>query len=132
RVVDLPHLGTLVFRIPAVLCVTEGKDALLGARFFFVAAGTAERSIELVLVERLPQGDRLHHMGMDVRPVAERSDSLAHAILIDMDEEFKTLLTGLSIAKFDHLAEFPCRIDMQKGKGWRSRIECLHRQMQHH
>ena len=34
------------------------------------------------------------------------------------------------VSEGDHLAELPCRIDMQKRKGQFSRMKCLHRKVQ--
>ena len=41
------------------------EDALLGARFFLVAPRPADRRIEAMQVERLPQRLGLHDVGMD-------------------------------------------------------------------
>jgi hypothetical protein len=38
-----------------MVCVAEREDALLGARFVFVAAGAADGGVELMQVERLAQ-----------------------------------------------------------------------------
>ena len=40
-IVEVPQLGPLVFRIPAMRGGAEGEDALFGAALFLVAAGTA-------------------------------------------------------------------------------------------
>ncbi len=64
--------------------------------------------------------------------MAKGTNTLAHAILIDMHEQLETLFTRLRIAKLNHLPKLPCRINMQKGERRWSGIECLHRQMQHH
>src|SRR5450830_2118807 len=52
-VVDVPQLRTLVLRVPAVLTVAEGVDALLGPRLLFVTPGAAEGCVEAVLVQGL-------------------------------------------------------------------------------
>jgi hypothetical protein len=51
-----------------VVLVAERVDALFGARLFFVAAGAAERGVELILVQRLLQRLRLHNIRMDLLP----------------------------------------------------------------
>ena len=43
---EVPQLGALILGIPLAAGVAEGEDALLGARFFFVAAGAADGGIE--------------------------------------------------------------------------------------
>jgi len=70
-------------------------------------------------------------MGMDIRTMAERANAVAHAIFIDMHEKLEALFARLRIAKLDHLAELPGRVDMQKGKWRRCWIKRLHRQMHH-
>ena len=52
-VVQVPELRPLVLRVPLVQAVAEAVDALLGPRLLLVAAGAAERRVELVVVERL-------------------------------------------------------------------------------
>jgi hypothetical protein len=131
RVEDLPHLGALVLRVPAVLGVAEGEDALLGPALFLVAACAAEGSVEAVPVERLAQPDRLHHVGVHVRAVAQRADAVAHALFVDVDEKLEPQLGGHRVAEGDHLAELPGRVDMQEWKGRAGRMERLHRQVQH-
>src|SRR5581483_5568724 len=59
RVVEPPELGPLALRVPAVLCRAEGEDPLLGTRALLRAARTADREVEAVSVEGLPQGLRL-------------------------------------------------------------------------
>ncbi len=115
-----------------MLCIAERKNALLGAGFFFISARATESSIELVFIKCLSQSHRFHNMGVNIGAMGEGANTIAHAVFIDMHQQLKALIAGLRIAKLDHLAEFPCRIDMQERK-WRwRRIECLHRQMQHH
>src|SRR3546814_6121313 len=45
-VVEVPQLRALVLRIPAMLCVPEREDALIGAGLFLVATRPADRSEE--------------------------------------------------------------------------------------
>ncbi len=65
-------------------CRPEGKDALLGAALFLVAAGTTERRIEPAGIECLTKPLRLPHVGMQ-RTMVERIDShrLGFGILVD-------------------------------------------------
>ncbi|CUW43190.1 hypothetical protein B3286c1_0490 [Brucella vulpis] len=107
------------------------KNTLLGAALFLVAARTAEGRIEPVFIERLPQPNRFHDVGMHIGAMRKRPDAITHALLVDMHQKFKPLLTRLCIAEFNHLTKFPCRIHMEKGKRQRGGIERLHRQMQH-
>src|SRR3546814_6054379 len=52
-VVEVPELRSLVLGIPAMLLAAETEDALLGARFFLVAARPAAGGVTLPLVPRL-------------------------------------------------------------------------------
>ena len=48
-VVEVPQFGALVLGVPLAEGVAEGVDALLGARFLFVAARAAEGRVEAAL-----------------------------------------------------------------------------------
>ncbi len=58
-VIQVPQFGTLRLRVPLAEFVAEGKDALLGAGLFLVAAGAADAGVELVLGDRFQQRHRL-------------------------------------------------------------------------
>jgi len=110
----------------------EGKDALLRTAFFSIAAGAAERCIEAVLIERLFERDRLHHVGMHRRTVSERADARAHALLIDVDDQVEAKFGGAAIAKRDHLLKFPGSVHVQERERRLSRPERFLRKVQHH
>ena len=80
RVEERPQLGTLALGIPAMVGRAVREDALLGAALLLVAPGAADRGIEAVAVERLPQRLRLHDVGVDGAAVDDRADALAQAI----------------------------------------------------
>jgi hypothetical protein len=56
---QVPQLGALVLRVPAAEFVAEGKDALLGAGLFLVAAGAADAGVEAELLDGFEQRHRL-------------------------------------------------------------------------
>src|SRR3712207_3546064 len=58
-VVDVPQRGRLVLVTPPAEVVAEREDPLLGPRALLVAAGAAERGVELVLLDRVEQRRRL-------------------------------------------------------------------------
>ena len=89
----------------------EGEDPLLGAALFLVAARSAERGIETMLVERLLQPLGLPHVGMQ-RAMIERIDPLRQRVGIAMDQQCHPRLARRAIAQRVHVAEFPRRIDM--------------------
>ncbi len=76
-IVGLPHFRPLRFRVPGVFLVSEGKDALLGARFLLVAARAPEGRVETIFVERLPERHRLHDMGVVAGAMREGPTSSA-------------------------------------------------------
>jgi hypothetical protein len=49
-----------------------------------------------------------------------------------VDDQFHARLTRGSVAKTDHLAKFPGRIDVEQRERWTRRIKSLARQMQHY
>ena len=83
----LPHLGSLVLRVPHMLRVAEGEDALLGARFLLVAARTAESSVVTASLERLLQRLRLHDVGIERAAMGDRRDAVLRALLVGMDQQ---------------------------------------------
>ena len=108
------------------MLIAERIDAFLGTRFFFVAAGTTEGGVELVLVEGLFERLGLHDVGVDLAAVRERSHALLHAFLVDVDDQIPAeLLADELFAEGDHLAELPGRVDVHQRKRRLGRIERL-------
>src|SRR5690606_22499351 len=105
RVEQVPQLGPLPPRIPAVLAVAEGEHALLGARFLLVAARTADGRIVAAGFQRLLERQGLHHFGVHAGAVAERADAVAHAVRVDVDAQLDAGLGGATVAERDHLAK---------------------------
>ena len=122
-VVEVPQFGALVLGIPAVAGIAEGKNALLGAGFFLVAAGPAEGRIEAIFVEGLLQAVGLHDLGVQCRAVVEGVDVLLDAVGIDVDDEIEAEPLGGFIAEGDHVAELPAGIDMHQREraAWRDK-----------
>ena len=52
---EVPQFRPLVLRIPLAVRIAERVDAFLGARFLFVAAGSADRRIELAFRQSIEQ-----------------------------------------------------------------------------
>jgi hypothetical protein len=102
-----------------MLCGAEREDALLGARLLFVAARTAERGVEVVLVQGLFQALRLPHVGMDRRPVRERIDAQFLGLGVLIDDQVHPDLLGHAFAHLVHRAELPRRVDVQQREGRR-------------
>ena len=113
-----------------MFCRAQGEDALLGAGFLLVAPRAAEGRVELVFVERLLEALRLHYVGVQTRARVDRIDAGANTLLVDMDDEIEAEVLRMLVAEGDHLAELPCRVDVEQREGGLGRIEGLHRQMQ--
>ena len=99
---EVPQLGPLVLGVPLAEAVAEGIDALLGARFFLVAARAAESRVEAACAERVQQGARLQQPAALLRAQAERAGAV---------------VDGLAIGVHDQLAR---RSPRRSGRGTRS------------
>ena len=80
----------------------------------------------------IARGLGLHDLGVVARSVVERVDSPSDPIAIGVDAQIEPMATRRGVAKADHVAEFPCRIDVQQRERWRRRMERLQRQTKHH
>jgi hypothetical protein len=69
---------------------------------------------------------------VDRRTVAERADAAGQAVAVDVHDQRQAELLHPPIAKGDHLAELPGRVDVQQGEGRLGRMEGLHREMKQH
>ena len=115
-----------------MLCRPEREDTFLGAGFLLVAPRAAESRIETVLVQRLPQPLRLHHVGVDRRAMRERVDVHRQTFGIDVHDQLHTHFGGAAIAERVHVAEFPRRVDVEQRKRRPGGEERLDREVQHH
>src|SRR4029077_9726332 len=87
RVVERPELGALLARVPAVLRRAEREDALLGTAPLLVTPRATEGGVEAVAVERLAQRLRLHHVGVNLRPVCDRVDAARQSLLVHVHDQ---------------------------------------------
>jgi hypothetical protein len=81
-------------------------------------------------VQRLLERFGFHHLGMHRRARGDRSNAARHAVLIGMHQQINSETTGGFIAKRNHFAKFPGRIDVEQRERQRRRIECLDREVQ--
>ena len=65
----------------------DTEDSLLRATSFLVATRATNRSIELVLVERLLESESVHHADVLRDSVTEGSDPVSEPVLIDVRDE---------------------------------------------
>ena len=75
-VVEVPQLGPLRLGVPLAELVAEAEHPLLGAGLLLVAAGAAERGVELVLADGAQQREGLHRVA--------RRDGLDDAARVDV------------------------------------------------
>ena len=127
-----PQLRPLALRIPAMRFVAEREDALLGARFLLLAPSTGDGGVKRMPLQSLAQGLRFHHVGEKRAAVGRGVDGFPHALLVDMHDQLESQAIRRPVAKSDHLAKFPRRIDVHQWEGRLGRIEGLHRQVQEH
>ena len=130
-VVEIPQLGALVLRIPLTGRVAEGIDALLGARFFFIAARAAEGRIEVVVAQRIQQRLRLQQSAAALGVERDRIRSRRNCGFIAPDQQLRANGASHRIAEGEHLGEFEAGVYMQQRKRNRRGIEGLLRQPQH-
>ena len=103
-VVEVPELGALHFRVPAVLRGAEREDPLLGPRFLLVAPRAAERGVEAVLVERLLERLGLHDVGVQRRAVGERVDAPLDALRVLVDDQLDAVPLGATVSRNSYIA----------------------------
>src|SRR5262245_61919940 len=94
----------------------ERKDPLLGTALLFVASRTANGCVEIVRIERLFEGFRFHHMRMQRRPRSDRIYASCNALPIDVHDQLHPEGANGSVAKSDHLVEFPGCVHVQQRK----------------
>ena len=110
----------------------KGENALFGAGFFLIAAGTAKSRVKFPLVQRLLQTFGFPHISMHARTMGEGIDALSHGFGILIDQQFEAELFGKIIPERVHFLEFPSGINMEQRKRQFAWCEGFHRQMQHY
>ena len=128
-VVQVPQLGPLRLRIPLAELVAEGEHPLLGSRLLLVAAGAAERGVELVLADRAQQRHRLQRVA--------RRDGLDDAAGVDVvlhlgDDQSDAGIRDELVAGLQDLVEVVAGVDVHDRERQPARPERLEREMQHH
>ena len=130
RIPEIPELGALITRIPATKPIAHREHALLGARFFFVAAGAAKTAIKPMRFDGIQECDRLRRItraGWVSQAHSTGSNRLLHA---GHDQPLTQLgNTGIPIS--DHFLKIVSGIDMHQGKRKPTRPECFFSQTEH-
>ena len=118
RVEQLPHLRTLVLRVPRVVLVPERENPLLRTRLLLITSSATERNRESVFIQSLLQGCGFHNVGI-CGTMVERVDSLLNSLFIRVHDHLDTKFLRLSVAELYHFLKFPGRIDMHE---WERRL----------
>ncbi len=131
-VVQVPEFGPLVLGVPLAEGVAEAVDALLGARFLFVAPRAAEGRVEVARAESVEQGARLQQAAALLSSQAERAGAVVDGLPIGVDDQPDADFRAESVAELDHLLELVSGVDVQQGKRDRAGVKGLLRQTHHH
>src|SRR4051812_13234469 len=125
RVVDVPELGTLRARVPLPEVVAEREDPLLGPGALLVAPRTADRGVELVLLDRIEQRRRLQPVSRRARPGLLDDAALVDRLLHRRDDQPLAELLHAAVAELDHLGEVVAGVDVHDRERELARPECL-------
>ncbi len=99
-IIDAPWLGALALWIPQMIGVYERRTRVpWRATFSSSRQAAAECGIEAIMIERLPQALRLHHVGMQFRSARHRIDAASEALFVDMYDQIEAELAGAGIAE---------------------------------
>src|SRR4051812_24665473 len=112
RVVDVPQLGPLRAGVPLAEVVAEREDALLCAGALLVAARSADRGVELVLLDRVEQGRRLQLVPRGARTGLLDDASFVDRLLHRRNDQSSPELGDATVAELDPLGEFVARVDV--------------------
>ena len=115
-----------------MLRAAKGKDALFGARLFFVTPGATKGRVKLVVVQRLLQALGFHDVGVDLRAMGKGVDAHGQTLGVLVHQELEIVLRLHAVAKGVHLPKLPARVHVQQRKRQLGRVKRLERQVQHH
>ena len=116
-VVEAPELWPLVFGIPLALRIAEAVDAFLGARFFFVAAGTAEGCVVASGLEGVEQGAGLEEAAAVLGSEGVGVGTVGDGLFVAVDDEVGADFASVGVAEGDHLGELVAGVDVEEGEG---------------
>ena len=128
---EVPELGSLVLRIPAVVAVAEAENTFLGPALLLVPPRASDGAVVATGGEGLLEGLGLHDVGVDATPVDERAHALLDALLVRVDDEVESELLRRVVPELDHLPELPRRVDVEEREGQVARRERLPGEVEH-
>ncbi len=111
-VVQRPQLGPLALGVPLAEVVAEAEHALLGAGALLVAAGTAERGVEAVLLDRVEQGRGLQAVARGAGAGLLGDAALVDRVLDGSDDQPLADVGDDAVAELDDLREVVPGVDV--------------------
>jgi hypothetical protein len=108
--------------------IAKRENAFLCARTLFVAPSAADGGVELVHPQRLKEALCFHCGRVPLAAVVEGVDALVGRLAVRVHEQPELVGGAEPIAKRNHLAKLPGRVDVQKGKWNSCRCKCLLRE----
>ena len=132
RVEQVPNLRALVLGVPLAARIAEGIDALLGARFFFIAARAAKSRVVAARLQRVEQCARFEKSAALLRAELERVRAIRDCFAVGMHQQLRTDGSREAVAEFDHFTELKVRVDVQQRERHTARMESFLRQAHHH
>jgi len=124
---QIPEFRALVFWIPLAEAVPVGKEALLGAGLFLVAAPAAEAGVEAVCLDGIKQGDRLQGVARGVGAGFFADPARADAFLDRPYHKAGLQVVPEAVPVFECFREIVAGINVQKGHGEPARPDRLGR-----
>ena len=111
-----PQLRALGLGLPLAKGIAVRKNALLGARLFFVTARTANQRVEAEFINGFQQRHRLVHVARLVG-VGQPHGAACHRILDVAHDQVGTQLLGPVVAEVGDLNEVVASVDHQQRVG---------------
>jgi hypothetical protein len=103
----------------------------LAREFFLIAPGTAKGCVEAVFIQCLLERFGLHDVRVPLAAVGKGINAFPHTFLVGMDDQFQAQFAYISVAEFNHLAEFPGGVYVQQRKRRLAGKKRFQRQLQH-
>src|SRR5207253_292322 len=98
RIVNIPNLRPLIFRIPLAETVAKTEETFLGARFFLVPPRAADAAIEAEFLDGSEQGGNLQAIAADFAG-SGNGDAFANGFFDGANDQARTEFFCATVAK---------------------------------
>ena len=129
---NVPQFGPLILRIPLPEIVAVRENALFGAGFFLVAAGTANAGVEFVFFDSVEQRGGLQRVTTCVEARFLFHAASVNRFLHRPHNQFGAQPFHQRVAVFKRFHEVVPRVDMDKRERQFCRIKRLVSQVSNH